>query len=101
MKTAEPEFISSNTIPPLWATASALLKNTRIAEIDNFLPTFPEAIYSNIEEVEITKELLWDDAAHSEPNEEEKSRKNIITVIYAVKIKKIQKNCKSIFPKAF
>ena len=42
---------------------------------DNFLPTFLEAIQSNVEEVEISKELLWDEAAHSEPNEEEKSKK--------------------------
>ena len=44
-----------------------------------------------MEEVEITKQLLWDEAAHSEPNEEEKSRKNIPNVIYAVKIKKNKK----------
>ena len=55
---------------------------------DNFLPTFPKAILSNVEEVEIAKELMWDEAAHSEPTEEEKSRKNIPNVIYAVKIKR-------------
>ena len=31
---------------------------------------------------------MWDEAAHSEPTEEEKSRKNISNVIYAVRIKK-------------
>ena len=55
---------------------------------DNFLPTSPKAILSNVEEVEITKELMLDEAAHSEPTEEEKSRKNISNVIYAVRIKK-------------
>ena len=31
---------------------------------------------------------MWDEAAHSEHTEEEKSRKNISNVIYAVRIKK-------------
>jgi hypothetical protein len=68
---------------------------------DNFLPTFPEAIKSNVEEVEITKELLWDEAAHSEPNEEEQPRKNIPNVIYALTINKYKKNCKSILFQSF
>ena len=63
---------------------------------DNFLPTFLKAIKSIVEEVEITKELLWDEPAHSEPNEEENSRKNIPNIIYVVKIKinkkKLQKH---------
>ena len=67
---------------------------------DNFLPTFPEAIYSNVEEVDITKELMWDEAAHSEPTEDEKSRTNILNVIYAVKIKEIKKKLQNhIIPK--
>ena len=40
-----------------------------------FLPTFPETNESNAEEVEITKELLWDEADHSECTEEEKNQK--------------------------
>ena len=35
---------------------------------------------------------MWDEAAHSEPTEEEKSRKNIPNVIYAVRIKKTLQN---------
>ena len=37
--------------------------------------TFPETKESNAEEVEITKELLWDEAEHSDWPEEEKSEK--------------------------
>ena len=43
----------------------------------SFLPTFPETNESNIEEVELTKELLWDEAEHSDcAEEEEKKKKN-------------------------
>ena len=42
---------------------------------------------------------MWDEAAHSEPTEEEKSRKNISNVIYAVGIKK--KRSKSILLQSF
>ena len=41
----------------------------------SFLLTFPETNESNAEEVEITKELLWDEAEHSECTEEEKNLK--------------------------
>ena len=43
---------------------------------------------------------MWDEAAHSEPTEEEKSRKNISNVIYAVRI--LKKNvAKACYYKAF
>ena len=41
----------------------------------SFLLTFPETNESNAEEVEITKELLLDEAEHSESTEEEKNQK--------------------------
>ena len=43
---------------------------------------------------------MSDEAAHSEPTEEEKSRKNILNVIYTVKLKEIKKKLqKHIIPK--
>ena len=44
---------------------------------------------------------MLDEAAHSEPTEEEKSRKHILNVIYTVKIKEIKKVAKAYYSKAF
>ena len=44
---------------------------------------------------------MWDEAAHSEPTEEEKNRNNISTVIYAVRIKNKNKSCKIILFQKF
>ena len=55
--------------------ASELLGVTCMDEKYSFFPTFPETNESNAEEVEINKELLWDEAEHSECPEEEKNQK--------------------------
>ena len=58
----------------------------------NFLLTFPETNESNAEEVEITKELLWDEADHSECTEEEKIQKKVIYTMQIIKQTQIYKS---------
>ena len=69
--TSRPLLFQTN-IPASWARLLSYSELLVSLKKYSFLPTFPETNESNAEEVEITKELLWDEAEHSECTERKK-----------------------------